>query len=183
MADTDRLEALKAAVLCDAGALGLQWGRDDGVLVPRAAVLAEAREWIGTKFMHQQETKGVAVDCGGLIRGVSVALGLLPENYRKLMPAALHGYGRQPSGDLGECLCNHYWTRIPLDAIQPADVLLFRWHGGPAQHAGFVADAPHQGRFNIIHSLNFIPNMVCEHGLDDKWSKRAIAAYQLPGVA
>ena len=34
------------------------------------AIVAEAREWIGTAWQHQASLKGVACDCVGLVRGV-----------------------------------------------------------------------------------------------------------------
>ena len=36
----------------------------------RAAIVAEARGWIGTPYRHQASLKGVGADCIGLVRGV-----------------------------------------------------------------------------------------------------------------
>ena len=36
----------------------------------RAAIVAEARAWIGTRYCHQASVKGVGCDCLGLVRGV-----------------------------------------------------------------------------------------------------------------
>lgn len=36
----------------------------------RAAVVAEARDWIGTPYRHQASVKHAGCDCLGLIRGV-----------------------------------------------------------------------------------------------------------------
>src|SRR4051812_1881115 len=36
----------------------------------RAAIVAEARAWIGTRYRHQASLKGVGCDCLGLVRGV-----------------------------------------------------------------------------------------------------------------
>ena len=38
--------------------------------VTRAAIVAEARSWIGTPYRHQGSLKGAGCDCLGLIRGV-----------------------------------------------------------------------------------------------------------------
>ena len=35
-----------------------------------AAIVAEARAWIGTPYRHQASLKGVGCDCLGLLRGV-----------------------------------------------------------------------------------------------------------------
>ena len=174
-------------ILSEAKRLGLRWGRADGVPVARAAVVAEARTWMGTKFMHQHELKGHGVDCGGLIRGVSKALGLIPANYRDLMPSPLRGYGRQPQGDLGEQLCDHYWNRIDAQELRPGDVVIVRW-GPHAQHGAIVTDYPNGG-LAMIHALNGGPMKVVEHSM--RWlaaqgaqgnRPRLAAAYSLPGV-
>ena len=44
----------------------------------RAEIVAEARAWVGTRWQHQQHTKGVATDCAGMVYGVGHALGLRP---------------------------------------------------------------------------------------------------------
>ncbi len=35
-----------------------------------AAIVAEARAWIGTPYRHQASLKGIGCDCLGLLRGV-----------------------------------------------------------------------------------------------------------------
>src|SRR4051812_32701629 len=39
-------------------------------VLTRAAIVAEARDWIGTRYRHQASLKGVGCDCLGLVRGV-----------------------------------------------------------------------------------------------------------------
>ena len=39
-------------------------------MMDRAALLTEARRWIGTPYRHQASTMGSGADCLGLIRGV-----------------------------------------------------------------------------------------------------------------
>ena len=170
-------------ILTEAATGGLRWGRPDGAIVSRASFVAEARSWIGTPFVHQHEMKGVGVDCGGLVRGVSVALGLIPQNYRELVPQELRGYSRQPSGFLGRDLCDIYWRRIPVIDIQPADVVLIAWDKGIPQHGAIVGDYRHGG-LSLVHSLGPSGQRgVIEHRMDREWSKRIVAAYQIPGVA
>lgn len=168
-------------VLKEAERMGLRWGSDSPVT--RAQVVAEARSWIGTKYLHQAEMKGVGADCGGLIRGVSVALGLIPENYKEMMPAEIHGYARRPDGSLGRELCDLYWTPIAVDSIQPGDLVLFSYGKvGVPHHIGIIADYP-GGELAVIHALGPLgPKKVVEHRLDSVWRSRAIAAYAMPGV-
>lgn len=168
-------------VLKEAERMGLRWG--SGAPVSRSKVVAEARSWIGTAYLHQAELKGVGVDCGGLIRGVSVALGLIPENYKQMMPAEIHGYGRRPDGDLGRDLCDLYWNRIEPDSVQPADLVLCSYGKvGMPHHVGIIADYQ-GGGLSIIHALGPRgPKRVVEHRFDSVWRSRVIAAYSMPGV-
>lgn len=177
-------------VVTEAKLLGLRWGRADGVIVSRAAFVAETRTWIDTWFAHQQELKGVGVDCGGLIRGASVALGLLPADYKQRMPRALAGYSRQANDDTGRRLCDHYWTRIDESELQPGDVVIVGWgRGAQSQHAAVVANHP-LGGLSIIHAwARARPRgRVLEQSFS--WARRdhsagpsVHAAYSIPGVA
>lgn len=44
----------------------------------REAVIAEARSWIDTPFVHQAECKGAGVDCAHIINAVYSTCGLMP---------------------------------------------------------------------------------------------------------
>lgn len=53
-----------------------------------AAIAMEAREWIGTPFVHCAQEKGVGCDCVGLFCGVARAIGLFeyrPAPYSRLV--------------------------------------------------------------------------------------------------
>ena len=66
--------------------------------VTRQEVVREAREWLGTPFHHQAREKGVGTDCGGLVGGVAVALGIVPPDWwRDTFDPRWGGYGRQPA--------------------------------------------------------------------------------------
>ena len=36
----------------------------------RAQIVAQARQWIGTPYLHQASLRGCGCDCLGLVRGV-----------------------------------------------------------------------------------------------------------------
>ena len=52
----------------------------------RETIIAEARAWIGTPYLHQASTPGAGCDCLGLVRGVWRAL-------RGAEPATVPPYG------------------------------------------------------------------------------------------
>jgi NlpC/P60 family putative phage cell wall peptidase len=98
----------------------------------RAAIVAEARRWIGTPYLHQASLIGVGCDCLGLVRGVWRAL-IGPE------PEEAGPYARdwaEASGVEALALAGaRHFTPVTLADFQAGDVLLFRWRAGvPARH-------------------------------------------------
>lgn len=151
--------------------------------VTRDAVVAEARTWVGTPFAHQATLKGVACDCGGLARGVSLALGLIPADYEAAPDAQrFMGYARQPDGFSLREACETFMTPIEPAAMQPGDAILVAWSAGP-QHVGILAPYRHGG-LAIIHAT--ITHGVIETRLlfgTTPAAMKFVSAYRLPGVA
>ncbi len=145
-----------------------------------ADVVAEARRWLGTPYRHQAHTRGVGADCGGLIGGVAIALGLLAADWWEREFAPVYGgYGRQPDGTL-QALCDATMHSIPAGAYTVGDVLLISFEREP-QHLGIVADYVHGGH-SIIHAMSRT-GRVAEHRLAPEWQRRVVAAYRLRGIA
>jgi cell wall-associated NlpC family hydrolase len=141
--------------------------------VTRAAIVAEARSWLGTPWVHQHRTKGVAVDCAGLVIGVARALGIVPACFD------VNGYSRWPDGTLAE-LCAAHMRRVPQAAMQPGDVLVLAMQTDP-QHLGIVGDYRHGG-LSLIHAAS-IAGRVIETRLMFARNLQFRGAYALPGVA
>ena len=74
-------------------------------MTTRADVVAEARTWLGTKWIHQHRAKGQGVDCAGLIICVVRDLGLLSADFD------INGYSRMPDGTL-LAVCDEHMDRI-----------------------------------------------------------------------
>lgn len=143
-------------------------------MTTRADIVAEARRWLGTPFLHQGRTRGVGVDCVGLLIGVARALGLVaPE-------LDVTGYPRTPQGNTIVDRCGEHLPRLELAEAQPGDVLVVRIDVLP-QHAGILADYRYGG-LSIIHALDQRGRhrgSVVEHRLDPGLAARAVAAYRL----
>ncbi|MDH3664245.1 MAG: peptidase P60, partial [Alphaproteobacteria bacterium] len=107
----------------------------------RANILAAARTWLGTPWIHQGRLKTVCVDCGGLIIGVGKELGLLDFDTQV--------YGRIPDGQRLRALCDEHLTAKPVGDIVPGDVLLMRFTRHP-QHLAIVGDRGDP--FSLIHA-------------------------------
>lgn len=146
----------------------------------REQVCAEARSWIGTPWIHQGHRKGVGVDCGGLIGGVALALGLVERDFWTNTFAPFAGYARNPNGDSLARVLDAFMSRIDPDDAGPGDVAAFRFRSDP-RHVGFLV--PYGGGgLALVHSTNGGERKVVEHRLDDRWRERIVLAYALPGV-
>jgi NlpC/P60 family putative phage cell wall peptidase len=154
-------------------------------ILVRAAIVAEARSWIGTPYRHQASLKGVGCDCLGLIRGVWRALyGDEPEAVPAYAPDWAEA-GRRET--FAETAARHLIS-VPLDAFAPGDVLLFRWRAGfVAKHAAIVTEcggassteSPASAR--MVHAHDGAA--VAEVALAPWWRRRLAFVFRFPDMA
>jgi NlpC/P60 family putative phage cell wall peptidase len=146
--------------------------------VTRAQIVEEARRWVGTPYRHQARVRGAGCDCGGLVGGVAVALGIVAADWwEAVFDRAFGGYGRQPVRGSLRTVCDLFMARVSTP--QPGDVVMM--HFGPdPQHLGIVADYRHGG-LSIVHALSTV-GYVVEHRLAPAWRSRISNAYCYPGV-
>lgn len=144
-----------------------------------ALVAAEARRWLGTRYGHQNHSKGVSCDCAGLVAGVAVELRLVPADWWQKQGKTYAGYSRQPSNGMLERICDGFMTRVPLEEIAVGDVVGIRW-STETQHLAIVGNYP-LGGLSIIHSYERAGRVV-EHRLSDLWRKNISHVWRMPGV-
>lgn len=150
-------------------------------MATRSEIVAEARRWIDTPYMPQARLRGVGVDCGGLIGGVAVAVGIVRLDWWQREFDPMHGgYSRMPSGDTLRTICDRFLMPIERCDVAPGDVVLMRFESDP-QHLAIVADYAHGG-LSVVHALNRV-GAVREHRLSAVWLERVVGAYAFPGVA
>jgi NlpC/P60 family putative phage cell wall peptidase len=114
-------------------------------IASRLAVVAAAREWIGTPYHNCADIKGVGVDCGMLLVRVFVDLGLVePFDPRPYAPDwHLH---RSDEKYLTHLLARARRVATP----RPGDVIVFRY-GRCFSHGGVVTRvAP----LTIVHAFH-----------------------------
>lgn len=141
----------------------------------RDEVIAEARSWKGTKWVHQASCKGAGADCLGFGAGVAAACGSA-EAARFLATPDLRNYGRHPDPAMLFAGCDDMMDRIPLADALPGDVLVFNCGKHP-MHFGFLA--PNN---RLIHNWLVARRGVVEHQLDDGWRARIVRVYRLRGI-
>jgi hypothetical protein len=147
-----------------------EWG--DFVTIPRQAVVACARSFIGTPYQHQQRMKGVAVDCAGLVIGVARELKLVAPDFD------VNGYTRQPDGSMLDW-CDRFMTPVRRDQLAPGHVVAIAFDADP-QHVGIVGERRY-GHLTIIHSASAL-RCVVEHRLLWHAKMRYVGSWALPGV-
>ena len=127
-------------------------------------IIAAARECIDTPFVHQGRLKGIALDCAGLLVCVAKTIGA---DY-----VDQQGYSRTPYGDTLVSILDDQpcLERVARDDMQAGDMLLMRFTGEPQHLAVFTGE-------NVIHSYEAV-GKVCEHLLDEEWSRRIVGVYR-----
>ncbi len=146
-----------------------------------SVVIAIARAWIGTPYLHQASTKGAGADCLGLARGI----------WRELQgsePFAVPAYTRD-WGEVGgrEVLleaARRFLIELPVDQAGPGALLLFRMGPSvPAKHCGLLAASLGEGtdRLNLIHAYD--RTAVIEEPFTRLWQRRTAFAFLYPATA
>ncbi len=139
----------------------------------RNEIIARARSWLGTPYLHQASVKGAGTDCLGFVRGL----------YRELYdfepektPAYSADWAEVSHEETLRDAARRHLMPVAIDKARLGDVVLFRVNAGaPAKHAALLV-APRR----IIHAYS--GRAVCESHLSSWWLKRLIYAFQFPGV-
>ncbi|WP_281502892.1 NlpC/P60 family protein [Ancylobacter crimeensis] len=139
----------------------------------RAALVAEARMWIGTPYLHRASLKGVGADCLGLVRGVwRAVIGPEPEPLPAYAPDWAEASGIEQLAAAGL----RHLVPLAVNEARPGDVLLFRWRAHlPAKHAAILV-APDR----MVHAHDGAA--VAEVHLAPWWRRRTAYAFAFPGA-
>jgi cell wall-associated NlpC family hydrolase len=112
----------------------------------RAAVVAEARSWIGTPYHNCADIKGAGVDCGMLLVRVFVDTGLIPRFDPRPYPIDWHLH-RNHERYLGFVFDRGFGeVKIP----QPGDVMVLRY-GRCYSHGGIISSAQ---PLSVVHAFH-----------------------------
>ena len=109
----------------------------------RAAVVAEARSWIGTPYHHQADIKGAGVDCAMILVRVWVDLGLVPAFDPRPYPIDWHLHQAEE-----RYLAQLQARAVFVDAPLPGDIVVWRY-GRTFSHAGIVTQWP-----RVVHAYH-----------------------------
>jgi NlpC/P60 family putative phage cell wall peptidase len=135
-------------------------------------IVALARSWIGTPYVHQGSVKGAGCDCLGLLRGVWREL---HGDEAEDIPPYLPDFDASGGETLRDGLARHL-SSIALADIGPGDVVLFRMvAGASARHCAIVGER--DGVLTLIHARQ--NKRVGEEALTGFWRKKLAYAFRL----
>lgn len=133
------------------------------------AVVAAAREFLGTPYRHQAATAGAGCDCLGLLRGV----------WRRLYgdePMAVPPYRADMRDPLNAGALRQAAEKLLLPEPGPlaaGQVLLFRLAGSEPKHCGILVSPE-----RFIHAQERLG--VVEANLTEAWARRISARFTFP---
>lgn len=134
-------------------------------------LIAEAREWLGTKYHHQASVKGVGADCVGFLKGAAVNVGLISLEEASAYPT---DYSRQPSGGMLRRLVGQNLVQVPFEERRPGDLGLMRFQSDEQHLFMFTSVDPDY----IIHAAQ---QGVVEHRFDFQTMRQQTArVYRFP---
>ena len=139
-----------------------------------SAVLAIARAWAGTPYLHQSSVQGVGCDCLGLARGIWRTLhGDEPWE----VPPYSRDWGEAGRREVLAEAARTALIEIPLEAAGPGTLILFRMAiAAPAKHCGVLGASVI--RPSLIHAYD--RSGVVEEAFTPAWARRATFAFQFP---
>lgn len=138
-------------------------------------VVALARDWIGTPYIHQASVQGAGADCLGLVRGIWRALyGAEPEP----APAYTPDWGEFGTAELLLAGAARHLEPVAREAeFAVGQVLLFRMRqGAVAKHLGILCETGDAPRF--VHAYTY--HGVIESPLTTPWRNRIAARFRFP---
>lgn len=141
----------------------------------RPEVVAEARRWIGTPYLHQASVRMAGTDCLGLLRGVWRGLaGDEPE----VVPYYTMDWSETSGQEEMLAAARRRLVEKPKRAaLEPGDVIVFRMRQGfVAKHVGIVADAG--SHMTFVHA--YTGHGVVESALSAPWARRIAGHFEFP---
>jgi cell wall-associated NlpC family hydrolase len=147
-------------------------------MTTRQQLVDEARQWIGTPFVHQAYRKGIGADCIGLIAGVALSFAM-PDAVAWAQRPDCHNYAEQPDPKMLLRLTNEFLLPVctEYDALMPADIVLMRFESDPMHFALVTSLTP----FLVVHALSRL-GRVAEHHIDRAWQQRIMRIYRYRGL-
>lgn len=141
-----------------------------------ARIIAAARKYVGTPWMHQGRV--TSLDCVGLALAVAEDLQLRDREGNGILRQDYANYARQPRDTFLEDECARRLVTRPLAELAPGMLAILR---APLCHTGIVASVSHNGvppYLTLIHA--HAVRKIAEHRIDEIWRARIVACFEFP---
>ena len=133
-------------------------------------VIAAARLWLGTPYVHQASLLGAGCDCLGLARGVWRDLHG-PEPV--MPPPYTRDWGEAGGVEVLAEAARRFLLEIPIAMAGPGALILFRMaRNAPAKHCGIRSET------GLIHAYEGAG--VIEEPWSPQWARKAAFAFHYP---
>ena len=137
---------------------------------PPNLVIAAARLWLGTPYVHQASVLGSGCDCLGLARGVWRDLHG-PEPV--MSPPYTRDWGEAGGAEVLAEAARRFLLEIPIRAAGPGALILFGMaRNAPAKHCGI------RSATGLIHAYEGAG--VIEEPWSPVWARKAAFAFHYP---
>ena len=135
-----------------------------------ARVIAAARLWLGTPYVHQASVLGAGCDCLGLARGIWRDLhGSEPVT----PPPYTRDWGEAGGEEVLADAAGRFLLEFPVLGAGPGALILFRMaRGAPAKHCGIRSES------GLIHAYESAG--VIEEPWSPQWARKAAFAFLYP---
>lgn len=142
-----------------------------------SALVAAARTWLGTPYLHQASLRGQGADCLGLVRGVwREVMGDEPES-----PGAYSPDWAEVGEEESLLAAAERWLLpVSVGEARAGDILLFRMaQGVPVKHCAILSDASGP-EWRMIHA--YWGRAVVESWVGPWWRRRLAAVFRFPQI-
>lgn len=146
----------------------------------REAIVARARQELGTPWQHQARLSGTALDCIGLVGVVAVGIGIA-EGRQWIDDDDLKRYGRPPRPNVLLAGARKYLDEIGIEQAIEGDIVVLAHCSHPRipTHFGIVTRT-HPRR--VIHAEYFAGKVV-ENSMPDGGRWKPTHAFRFRGLA
>jgi NlpC/P60 family putative phage cell wall peptidase len=148
--------------------------------VRRAEIVACARRWLGTPYLHQASVRGVGCDCIGLVGGV---WGDLYGHWPEKPPPYRSDWAELGSDEPLLGAARRHFHQLTPTTLLAGDLVLFRMSPqAQIKHCAIVSAAKSAaGEAKIIHA--YWGRSAVESWMGPWWRRRLAARFSFPTVA
>ena len=147
-------------------------------LSKRKEIIEEAKNWVGTPYLHQARVKGLTggVDCAMLVAGIAYNVGIINDEIIKRIPPYPVQWNMHSDFPLLTTVMESFGClHKNNNEKQPGDILVFKIGRVPAHLAVLI-----ENDF-MVHAYGGSINKVIVSRFDERWIKRWKETYTFPG--